>query len=352
MSVGRNSVSTDWGSVLKRWLVSDFVATDTLFQGYFGAKSNLEESKRWQSRGGEIDHPSMRKRPYFHTYWGYKAAFSIAPECVSAWGQMTINAIEQHFGDRRWLAVTRGSTFAQGPKSRAQIAETIRHTARAADVLFMLDPKHRRVSETAWNLLSEAKALQNTDGGWIEFRGGSATSSLWSSVYVFRFLSTLIASTEPRVPDERTDFLRQVEPLIRQTERFLIDHWKQNRWTFDPDMPWQEGASAVAAEVAEFIRERAILEDCYGALRSLVSPSGRLHDDGVSRVAGAPSEVVQALAVAFALKATGRNRIASDSRYQMLASWVTQNLNLNHVSANDIAFAIEVVDLDCPGPMS
>jgi len=160
-----------------------------------------------------IDHPTIPKRPYYETYWGYRAALRIAPEYVEEWRPITVKAIDSHFGANRWLRVMRDYSFSKGPTSKPRFAETVRHTARAAALLYMLEPTNRRVSETAWNLISESADLQQLDGGWKEFRETTEPSSLWSTVYVFQFLSMLVASSQQDIPDERQSFVEKADDL-------------------------------------------------------------------------------------------------------------------------------------------
>lgn len=339
-----------WLAALKNLLVRRFVDTeDDTFQGHF-SRGPAADAQRWQSPGGELTNdPTIPKRPYYETYWAYHAAIRIAPEYVEKWRPITEEAIRRHFGPDRWLRVMRDFSFAKGPTARASFAQSVRHTARAADLLHMLLPGNPRVAEVAWQLVAESKTLQRSDGGWIEFRGTEEPSSLWSTIYIFRFLSTLVSS-EPREIPEWEKFREKASALLESTELFLIDGWRQNRWTVDPELPWAEVTAAVLPEVAHFIRDRTLVKDSYSALRELVTPSGQLETEGISRVAGAPSEAIQALGIAFALKVAGEDLTASDSRYRRLDLWVTEHMRLSELSAHDVGFAVEVVDLEAEVP--
>jgi TIR domain len=348
-TIDQLATPTTWRTVFRDWLETDFIRCAEDFQGFFAAHHDPAQSKRWQSKGGEIvTDRVIRKRPYYETFWGYRAALCIAPECVEKWRPLTICAIERHFGEARWLQVVREYSFSKGPTARPPIVESVRHTARAADVLRMLDHEHRRVSEVAWALISESDTLQNSDGGWTEFRGTNEPSSLWATAYVYRFLAGLVNSPASGVLPERQQFMEKATRLLQRTEAFLANSWRKQKWTFGSDMPWQEGCAALLPEVAEFLTDRAVVRDAFSALRSLLSPAGRLEDRAISRAEGARPEIVQALNIAFALHTADHALSEADERYRRLLLWITQNLDIAQLKTYEVDFAALVMDLDAP----
>jgi len=99
----------------------------------------------------------------------------------------------------------------------------------------------------------------------------------------------------------------------------------------------------VLTEVTPFFKDRAFVGESYSALRGLVNPSGRLEENGITRAPDAPSEPMQALSIAIAMKSAGEQFFRGDARYLRLAQWVSQHLVLSELSAHDVAFAAEVV---------
>src|ERR1017187_1249098 len=106
MPMSPNSSPKTWQATLKSQLVADFITKrGHIFKGYFAVRDNNAETTRWQkTKGGEIaGNPLLPKRPYYQTYWGYQAAFKIAPEYVEKWRPLTLDGIRRHFGNDRWL---------------------------------------------------------------------------------------------------------------------------------------------------------------------------------------------------------------------------------------------------------
>ena len=337
-----------WRTLLKDWLQEDFVEQDNDFRGFFAAHYDPAQSERWQSKDGEIVRDrAIPKRPYYETFWGYYAALRISPERIEDWGRVTVDAVERHFGKFRWIRVSR-DIFEKGPRTPPSCAESVRHTARAADVLRMLDPNHTRVSEVAWALIIESDRLQNADGGWVEFRGLKEPSSLWATVYVYRFLACLVNFPGSAVIPEHPQFVEKAGQLLQKTETFLSDAWRNSKWKVDLDMPWQEVCAAVVPEVTEFFTNRTIMSEAFLALRSLIDPTGRLNPIAISQADGARPEVVQALNIAFALYTVDGAVAERDERYQRLVAWISKNLELTGLTTYEVAFAIQVLNLDAP----
>jgi hypothetical protein len=328
--------------LLRQRLVSGFTAAPGVYQGYFGGPGSNAESQRWQSERGEsVDYASMPKLPYYHTYWAYEGATRIAADLVDRWRPVTLAAIDRHFANGRWLRAPRKYTFAKGPRGRAVIGETVRHTARAAEITALLSPAHPRISETVWELVRQANRLQSTDGGWIEFIGDARRGALWSTVYVFRLLSKVVADST-LVIDERDAFLSRVVPLMAKTEQFLESHWQEHRWLPNNEMKWDEGAAAVLVEVGSFV-SGDLCREVYEALRATLTPAGRLAEP--PSAPSAPSELLYSLRLAVGMKSAMRGLADADHRYQHLLHWLEQTFDVSTLESFDVGFAAILFDL-------
>jgi len=322
---------------LRRKLAADFTTGEGIYQGYFGGHVSAIDSERWQAKGGEVVNSSvLPKLPYYHTYWGYEAALQVAPDYVRQWSPLTLAAIGRHFGAGRWLKVVREYSFSDGPRTPPYFAESVRHTARAAELTHLLSPGHRRVSEIAWQLLREAEQLQRDDGGWLGFRDLQQPSSLWSTAYIHRFLSKLTQPSQV-IPDEREAFLGQAKELILKSERFLAEQWHENRWMWNEKVSWDESAAAILAEIGPFFSNDALILEVYDALRCTLTPAGRLE-----MVPTHLHEAVYTLRLAFGLKSAGRQLADNDSRYQRAIEWLADSIDLNMLTTYDIAFVASV----------
>ena len=328
-----------------------FVTAPGVFRGYFRDSEAAEESKRWQSQGGEhTAATNAPKRPYYHTYWGYEAALRLDPTFVSTWAPVTLEAIYSHFGGGRWLKVVRDFSFSSGPLKKPELSETVRHTARAAELTYLLAPQHPLVSEVVWDLVDEASTLQDANGGWREFREGGNPPALWATVYVYRFLSKLKLAASGSMPDEREAFLGKVSTLLSASEQFLAEQWRRHRWELVGAVSWDEGTAAVLAEIGPFLSDESIVLDAYNALRSKLTPAGRLSK--VQDLPGRPSETAYALRVAFGLKSCGRGLADADTRYRRLVAWLSKALVPEQLEVYDIAFAAAVLNLRAGTPRS
>jgi hypothetical protein len=330
-------------AALSKHLVADFTTIDDIYRGYFGGPASAADSKRWQPKDGEaVDSSVLPKLPYYHTYWGYEAALRLTPGRARQWSSITLAAIARHFGAGRWLRVVRKYSFSEGPRTSPYFAESVRHTARAAEITLLLAPDHRRVSEVAWELLREAKQLQRDDGGWAEFRDPRQPSSLWSTVYVYRFLSKLVQSDQ-KVPDERERFVEQASGLISESERFIAKHWQENRWALNTGVSWDEGAAAILGEVGPFFSDDVLIQDVYHALRAMLTPAGRLIQPEAIPIE--LHEDVYTLRLVFGLKSAGRQLADNDSRYQRAVEWLADDIDISGLTAYDVAFAVYVFGL-------
>lgn len=336
---------------MREALRAAFVTAPGPFRGYFGASETADDAKRWQSQGGESTTTTQApKRPYYHTYWGYEAALRLEPGSVSTWASITLEAISSHFGGGRWLKVVREYAFSSGPRKRPELAESVRHTARAAELTHLLAPSHRRTSEVAWDLINEASILQHANGGWREFRDEVSPPALWATVYVHRLLSKLKLTTDGAVPDEREAFLENVVPLLSASEEFLAQQWQEDRWQIEGTVSWYEGTAAVLAEIGHFVSNDSLILDAYYALRSTLTPAGRLLT--VQELPGRPPEELLALRIAFGLKSCGRGLAEADSRYRRLVAWLSEVIVPGRLTVYDIAFAAMVLDLRTEAPNS
>lgn len=330
--------------VMREVLHMAFVTAYGPLRGYFSTPDMMENDKRWQSKGGESTIETLiPKRPYYHTYWGYKAAMQLVPKDVNKWSSLTLEAISSHFEGGRWLKVVRDYAFSDGPLMHSQLSETVRHTARAAELVHLLAPSHQRCSDVAWNLINEASNLQDSNGGWMEFRGETGPPSLWATVYIYRLFSNLRNTADKSIPDERDAFLDYVEPLLSTSEEYLARQWKEDRWQIKGTVSWEEGAAAVIAEVGQFISDDSLILDVFQALRSRLAPSGRLLN--CNQLPCHLTEIGLALRIAFGLKSCNRGLADADSRYGRLVAWLSEVLDPRQLTVYEVACAAAILDL-------
>ncbi len=335
----------EWAGVLYKRLFDEFNATEGVYQGFFGGFTTAVNSKKWQAKSGEIvDSIVAPKLPYYHTYWAYEAAFRIAPDRLATWKPITLAAIERHFAGQRWLKVPCKYSFTEGPRASLHMASSIRHTARAAELLHLLSLEHQIVSQVAWDLINEAPKLQQKDGGWPEFYDSPDSTSIWATVYTYRFLSKL-ALENRNMPDEPDLFLIKVKPILDKTELCLKSHWRSNNWTYDTEITTEEAATSVLTEIGPFFSDRTFITDICQTLKNTISPSGRLLAPTIS---GGPSETIRALHIAIALKLAGKNLFVSDTRFKKLLEWLLQNLALNTLELYDIGFMAMLYSNEAP----
>lgn len=342
-----------WGTVLKAWLAADFnwSGNDDV-RGYFGRMVGSEglndQARPFQSERGDLtgskNHP---KRPYYVTYWGYRAAARIAPEKVGAWGKITADSIRGHLAKNRWIVSDRKADGPLGRDTAARVGETVRHTVRAAQLLRILCPEDHKIAEVERTLVYDANTLQHMNGGWAEYIGDFEPPELWSSVYVFAFLSSLTDSQIGGTPKERVKFRSERRQLLSRTEAYLADSLVDYHWSQDSPVPWQDNVPVVYAELAGFLTRVPTIRHAYELMLSTVSPSGTIRS--AIRTSDPPEHIL-ALRLAYSLGQAGRRLRRRDLKCGRLRQWLAHNFSFEKFSTQDVLFAADVLDMksECP----
>lgn len=315
--------------------------------GFFRDADSAADSARWQSAGGESVRSSAAvKRPYYDTYWGYEGLSRLAPHRVDELAPNTLSAISAHFGEARWLRVIRETRFADGPRPNPQWAETVRHTARAAELTLLLRPTHPRVLQVACDLLEEADSLQDREGAWKEFRGDDISASLWPSVYVFRFLSKLTAVAREHAPTIDGLPADALANVLDRTERYLDAQWRNARCAHGRVI-WEEAAPAVLTEIGPYLNDARLREEAFCAQRDLLNAAGRPSAGVLARIP--VSEAEFAVRLACGIYSVDRTRATDDLRFQRLLQWLQDSIRPESLRVYDLGFAALLpLDLGVP----
>jgi hypothetical protein len=297
-AVGRQRVKpgeSDLVELLRSHLIADFHWTGP-HKGEFARLGGRMEDRFYQSNSGE----RLTARPaYYHTYWGLVASELILPELFPVHAEAARDAIAARLAATGWVTVEL-QDYVASPVNRVRQVETIRHTARAAAILLLVDGDCPLITDVAWNLLSEWSMHTNVDGGWHEFRGtGDAHSSLYSSLYVLHLLGSIISHERfTTLIPEPERFKAKASEIIDSTWNYLWTEWNNDRWSLN-GMPWQVNAPPILADIARFIPLTHAAR-IYDDLRALFSPSGRLVEPTIGADWDAPPDIL-ALRVAYAL---------------------------------------------------
>ena len=102
---------------------------------------------------------TLKVKPnYYMTYWGWKLAFDLLPELAEEWAQLSVEALKDRFGGKRWIEVDLES-YDSSPSSPIMKVETVRHTVKAAEILLLIN-QTSIPSQVAWNLINESQGSQ------------------------------------------------------------------------------------------------------------------------------------------------------------------------------------------------
>jgi hypothetical protein len=196
-------------------------------------------------------------------------------------------------------------------------------------------------SHVVWNLINGVATL-TVNGGWKEFIAMEEVS-LWTSAYVFRFLSYLkYEGRDEAVLGDVESFLEKSAPLIQQTEEYLEFQWRKDRWAYSTSQ-WEVNAPIVLIECLPFIQNEGLIDEVYESLSRLLSPTGRLIDPNVG-ISNQASEYILSTRIAYALKLSNSRRDRSDPRLEKLIDWLLDNYSEEHLfSTCDIYFLLELV---------
>jgi hypothetical protein len=300
--------------------------------GQFG-KTRIEgETQFYRESIGEI----IKVKPhYYMTYWGWKLMPILLPDLVTEWTLLTVHALKDQFAGRRWIQVEL-ENYEGGPIAPNLGVDTLRHTVKAAEILLLLETTGIP-SLVAWNLISEFENF-SIGGCWKEFLTIESKPSLWSSAYVFRFLTKIEERRcDPAVPGEVNNFIAKSTPIIQETENCLAANWYSDKWKFNR-LPWEVNAPQLLIECVMFMSNEELLKEVFDNLRNLLTPAGPLMNPDIGAKFKAP-EYVMSTRLAYALKLYCILKGYSDTRVDNLVGWVLDNYSDQHVlDTCDIAF--------------
>lgn len=324
---------------LRKRLDNDFFISGPR-RGEFGKTRIPDESRHYH----DFVRESLKHKPHYYlTYWGWQAMPKLLPHLVGERTGLTVETLKQRFAGKRWIEVDL-EDYDSGPTVPFRRVETVRHTAKAAEILLLIH-ESTIPSQVAWDFINKSPFLMTAEGGWKEFNIKEASSSLWASIYVFRLLSLFRdRMRDSEMPGEFDHFMEKSAALIQRTERYLESHWRQFKWKFS-SLPYQVNAPSLLIEYVPFAKNDAFVEDVYKTLRNLVSPAGCLIDPNVGTHYGA-SEYVLSIRLAYALKLTNSLKKRNDTRAEKLADWVLEDYADEHtLDTCDIAFLNEIIGL-------
>lgn len=290
---------------------------------------------------------ALKHKPYYYlTYWGWYVMPKLLPELVDDRSPLTATALKARFDGKRWIEVDIES-YEFGPLPLKGV-RTVRHTAKAAEIL-LLNNDFEIPSQAAWDLINDASILMSKDKGWKEFNIRGSDTSLWSSVFVFRFLSVLRnRNRQPDVPGDSEQFVEKSNSLIEKTEEFFESHWRRNKWKLK-FLPFEVNAPLVLIEYVPFAHNDSLVESVYQALLKLFTPAGRLTNSSLGADYGL-SEYVLSVRLAYALHLTHSLKGLSDGRVKRLIEWLVGNYSDEYVfDTCDIAFLNELVTFKMAG---
>lgn len=330
---------------LRRRLENDFFMSGQR-KGEFGRTRIPNESHLFHE---QVRENLKHKAYYFLTYWGWEVMPKLLPNLVKERSKITSQALKDRFGGKRWIEVDLEG-FDTAPTVMFQRVATVRHTAKAAEIL-LLNNESFIPSQVAWDLVNEAPHLMNTSGGWKEFNLKQARPKLWASINVFRLLSKIRARMcLSDVPGEFEQFVKRVVPLLKKTESYLESHWHRQGWKFG-SAPSKVNAPLALIDLAPLVQNDLLVDSVYQALRTRITPAGRLHHkQGLHQ---SIPEYVLSIRMAYSLMLTDSLKNRIDPRVERLANWVLDNYSDDHtLDTCDIAFLYQLVKLCGHNPVA
>lgn len=273
---------------LSQLLAADYISTGPL-AGEFAGLADRRVETFYQEPGIE-ERPTL-KPSYFPTYWGLIGVRRFLPRESSRYEALTADAIRARFGDEVWLRIPLADYEAPPTQSTSNLVR-VRHTARAASILFLCERNLALASDIAWALVTDLPPI--SDGGIAELLVGNREPSIHASAAV---LQAIYLASECSKMADRPAFLTESQALVCQINEYLQAEWDASRWAFGA-MPWQASAPTMLADIAPYI-EIGLRARVAGTLREEFLPSGRLRSRKIDRF-DAPGPILD-LRTAFAV---------------------------------------------------
>jgi transcriptional regulator with XRE-family HTH domain len=273
---------------LAQLLAADYIASGPL-RGQFAGLADRRVEVFYQEQGLE-ERPAL-KPSYFPTYWGLLGVRTVLSRQRDRYETITADAIRARFGAETWLRIPLPD-YETAPTQPTSNLVRIRHTARAASILFLCERHVALASDIAWALVTDLSAI--FDGGIAELLVGTRQPSIHASAAVLQAIC--FASECPDLAS-RQAFRSEAQSLIEQINAYLRAEWNENRWAFGA-MPWQVSAPTMLVDIAPYI-ETELRAQVATALRGEILPSGRLRERELDRF-DAPGAILD-LRTAFAV---------------------------------------------------
>ena len=295
---------------LGRLLAADYARSGPR-TGQFGALSDRHTEAFYQQPGSQ--EPPSLKPSYFHTFWGLLGVGLLLPAELESYRSTTANAIARRFADRSWLTLSMPD-YEAAPMQGTSTVRRIRHTARAAGILFLCDRHIDLATDLVWLLVTDLPELL-TRGGVPEVLAANREPSLHASAAVLQAIS--LASAHPGLAD-RMEFVERSQSLRSGIEAYLRSEWNTYQWAFG-DLPWWLNAPPLLGDVAAHVAPD-LRTAVASRLRDELLPSGHLHTRTVGAF-DAPGPMLD-LRTAFAVAQDPVRR--TDSRLQQVVGRLSE----------------------------
>jgi hypothetical protein len=299
---------------LKEVLTIDF-SWEGPFRGEFGEFSALEDEAYFQLPGRE----SLKTKPrLFHTYWGLLGSKQITPELFKKQAVSAARRLADRLAAGRWVE-THIPDYQASPIEGIRAVRSVRHTAKAASILLLVDRDNGLAAEILWGLIDAMDSIVNPDGGCCE-ELAEQPSSLYASAYMLQLLSEALAN--PRLPSYLPEFKRwskSARELLESLHRYMASTWEATRWNWG-DTPWQVNAPYIGVDVGPWLRPD-LRAKVSAVMLDELSPVGRLMDPQIGDSFGAP-ELLRALRTAYALQSI--DGAETDDRLSRLRIWLLE----------------------------
>ncbi|MCU0286239.1 MAG: hypothetical protein MUF15_07545, partial [Acidobacteria bacterium] len=229
----------------------------------------------------------------------------------------------QQFRGKRWIQ-TDIQDFTDNINPYKQV-ETVRHTVRTADILLLIGKGLSMVTQVVSDLNNEATDLQNPDGGWKEFREqGEQLSSLYSSLYIFHFLSSIRSNPVALFSSESQKKMEEeLIELTNKTEIYLETHWQKNKWKHGA-IPWEVSSPITLIEYAPFSKKPELVRQVKESLSKLFNPFGRLIKPDIGKEYHAP-EFALTIRIAYALHCAQQRLQEYDKKLEDTINWLRES---------------------------
>lgn len=257
---------------LAQLLAADYISTGPM-AGEFAGLADRRVETFYQEPGIE-ERPAL-KPSYFPTYWGLIGVKRLLPRESSRYEALTADAIRARFGDEVWLRIPLTDYEAPPTQSISNLVR-VRHTARAASILFLCERNLALASDIAWALVTELPTI--SDGGIAELLVDNREPSIHASAAV---LQAICLASECSKMAGRSAFRAESRALARQINAYLHAEWDASRWAFGA-MSWQASAPTMLADIAPYI-DIELRARVAGILREEFLLSGRLRPRKIDR---------------------------------------------------------------------